>query len=166
MKKFAIVFCAIGMLLPVTQVLAETKIAYVNGARLATEVPQRSQEDEKLKQSFEKRSEELKSKFEAFQQKGEQFRKDKVLLSQEKQAQRLQELREEEVALLKQRQEFEQEFAQSRNEGINRLENLISEVIAEIAQEKDIDIVLQQVVYADEKINITDEVIKRLKERN
>lgn len=164
-RKLVYVIVATAMLLPATQAVAQTKIAYVNGARLAAEVPQRSVEDEKLKGAFEKRSEQLKKKFDAFQEKGEKFRKDKVLLSQEKQAERLKELREEELALLKERQEFEREFSQSRNEGINRLEDLISEVIADVAKEKGVDIVLQQVVYATDDIDITDEVIAQLKKR-
>ncbi len=62
------------------------------------------------------------------------------------------------------RQEFEVDFNRRRSEELNALQKQISEVIKEIAERRKIELIFQHgpIIYADEKVNLTDEVLDAL----
>ena len=62
------------------------------------------------------------------------------------------------------REEFTEDFNFRRNEEIGRLQKLVLESILSLAKEKEYDIILNEsVIYASEQVEITSEVLERLR---
>ena len=59
-------------------------------------------------------------------------------------------------------QDFREEYNLRRNEELADLQRIVSDKIIEIAKSEGYDLIMQQVVYASKKIDITDQVLKRL----
>ncbi len=141
------------------------KIAYVDARRLIDQAPQGKLEVSKLEEAFSVRNRELRSKFELFRSQKSEFEKNSVLMSTEEAEEKAKGLRYLQRDLEREQQQYNEDYAEVRNEGLARLENMISRVIVQIAQKDNIDLVLQQVVYASEKINLTDDVLKELEKQ-
>ena len=71
-------------------------------------------------------------------------------------------LRERQVRLKREQQNYNEDYARARNESLARLEKLISDVIIELAKEENIGLVVQQAVYASPDIDLTNQVLERL----
>lgn len=62
------------------------------------------------------------------------------------------------------REEFTEDFNFRRNEEIGKLQKLVSETILSLAKENKYDIILNEsVIYASEQVDITANVLKRLR---
>ena len=72
------------------------------------------------------------------------------------------ELREFQRNIAREQREYNEQYAKSRKQGLQELEEIISEVVIGVAEENEYDLVLQQAVYASEKIDITDQVLQAL----
>ena len=63
------------------------------------------------------------------------------------------------------REEFTEDFNFRRNEEISKLQKLVSETILSLAKENKYDIILNEsVIYASQQVEITANVLKRLRE--
>lgn len=155
------VFCLIGVaFMPVKASAA--KIAYVDARVLIDEAPQGKYEVSILEQEFSERNRDLKAKVELFNTKEAELQKNAVLLSSEELEERTAELRDLQITLQREQQIYNEDYARSRNKGLARLEKLISEVIVEIAQQEEIDLVVQQAVYASQGIDLTGKILEQL----
>ena len=63
------------------------------------------------------------------------------------------------------KEEAREDYNFRRNEELAKLQRLVREVIIDIAQEGGYVIVLEQAVYVDRSIDLTDKVLERLKQR-
>ncbi len=141
------------------------KIAYVDARRLIDQAPQGKLEVRKLEEAFSVRNRELRSKFELFRSQKTEFEKNSVLMPTEEAEEKAKELRYMQRDLEREQRQYNEDYAEVRNEGLARLENMISQVIVDIAQKQNIDLVLQQVVYASDRINLTDTVLEELEKQ-
>ena len=141
-------------------------IAYVDARRLIDEAPQGKDEIKLLEEKYSERNRELKSKIEGFNQKESELQKNAVILSSEELEEKTNELRELQRTLQREQQVYNEDYARDRNQGLARLEKLISEVIIEIAKRDKIDLVLQQAVYASNNIDLTGKVLEELVKRS
>ena len=146
------------------QVQAE-KLAYVDGRRLIDEAPQGQDETKILEQNFSERNRELKGRIESLKVQESELQKNAVLLSAEERQNKVNALRDLQRTLQRERQNYNEDYARSRNQGLARLEKLIFAVIIELAEQENIDLVVQQAVYASRGIDFTDRVLEELKKR-
>jgi len=63
------------------------------------------------------------------------------------------------------KEEAREDYNFRRNEELAKLQRLVREVIMDIAQEGGYDIVLEQAVYVNRSIDLTDKVLERMKRR-
>ena len=146
------------------QVQAE-KLAYVDGRRLLDETHQSKDELRILEQNFSERNRELKEKIESFKAQEAELQKNAVLLSAEELRDKADALRGLQRTLQHEQQDYNEDYARSRNQVLARLEKLIFAVIIELAEQENIDLVVQQAVYASHDIDLTDRVLEELKKR-
>ena len=158
----ATVFAATLVALP-TQ--AE-KLAYVDGRRLIDEAPQGQDEIKILEQNFSERNRELKGKIESFKAQESEFQKNAALLSDQERQSKTDALRGLQRTLQREQDNYNEDYARSRNQSLARLEKLIFAVIIELAEQENIDLVVQQAVYASRAIDFTDRVLEELKKRH
>ncbi len=142
------------------------KLAYVDARRLVNEAPQGKDELQILEQSFSARKRQLTGNIESFKAQEAQFQKNALALSEEERQSKAAELLDLQRTLQRDEKNYGEDYERSHNQGLMRLEKLISEVIIELAKKEGIDLVLQQVVYASPKIDFTERVLKELKKRH
>ncbi len=155
------VLCLIGVAcMPVKA--SALRIAYVDARVLIDEAPQGKYEIRILEQEFGERNRDLKARIELFNAKEAELQKNAVLLSSEELEERTVELRDLQITLQRDQKIYNEDYARSRNRGLARLEKLISEVIVEIARREEIDLVVQQAVYASREIDLTGKILEQL----
>lgn len=142
--------------------LFAANIAYVDARRLVEEAPQGVDQAKALEESFSERSRELRGKIDQFREEEANLEKNAVLMSDQDRDAKTRELREMQRELRRDQQEFKEEYAASRNEGLQNLERTISEVVISVSKEGGYDLVVQQAVYASKQIDITDKVLEEL----
>lgn len=153
-----------------TAVIAAPALAqsmgYVDARRLIEQAPQGQQMSRELEAEFAERNRELKGRIELFQAKEADLEKNRLDLTEDDIAARVEELRELDRKLRRAQRELNEDISRRRNQNLSKLEKLITEVIQEVAKRKALDVVFQQVVYASEDIDLTDEVLDELKSRH
>ena len=154
----AVAACMLGS----AGIAAAQSLAYVDARRLIDEAPQGRDEIQKLEEQFSERNRELKGQIEQFNAEEADLQKNAVLLSSEELQEQSRMLRERQVRLKREQQNYNEDYARARNESLARLEKLISDVIIELAKEENIGLVVQQAVYASPDIDLTNQVLERL----
>ena len=144
-----------------TQSYAE-KIAYVDARRLIDEAPQGKAEIKSLEENFSSRNRDLKARIEEFELRQAELQKNAVLMSSDELQIKTNEMRDLQRELQREQQIYNEDYTRSRNQGLARLEKLISEVIIEMAIKEELDLVVQQAVYASRNIDFTDRVLEEL----
>ncbi len=151
----------IGMLALPTQLMAQS-IAYVDALRLIDESPQGKAEMQKLEEEFGVRRQDLQRRMDNFVAEEEELKKNSLLMTSEEVDAKLQELTDLQRSLRREQEIYNNNYSRNRNQGIARLEEMITEVIFRVARERQIDLVLQQVVYASSNIDLTDTILQEL----
>ncbi len=151
----------VGVVLMPTASYAE-KLAYVDARRLIDEAPQGKDEVKSLENTYSERNRELKARIEQFQLRETELQKNAVIMSSDELQAETAELRDLQRALQRDQQNYNEDYTRSRNQGLARLEKMISEVIIELAIKEEYDLVVQQAVYASRNIDITDKVLEEL----
>ncbi|MCY4228331.1 MAG: OmpH family outer membrane protein [Gammaproteobacteria bacterium] len=157
---FRFILC-IGMLALPTQLMAQS-VAYVDALRLIDESPQGEAEMQKLEEEFGVRRQDLQRRMDNFVAEEADLKKNSLLMTSEEVDAKLQELNDLQRSLRREQEIYNNDYSRNRNQGIARLEEMITEVIFRIAREREIDLVLQQVVYASSNIDLTDTILQEL----
>ncbi len=164
--KAVLQFLCLAMLIALPIQAQAEKIAYVDARRLVNEAPQGVDEIKALEENFGERNRDLQGKIKSFQAREVTLQKNALTLSAEERESKTNELVELQRILQRERDNYNEDYERSRNQGLARLEALISEVIIELAKQDNIDLVLQQVVYASPKIDFTNQILEELKKRH
>ena len=144
-----------------TQLMAQS-IAYVDALRLIDESPQGKVEMQKLEEEFGVRRQDLQRRMDNFVAEEADLKKNSLLMTSEEVDAKLKVLTEQQRSLRREQEIYNNDYSRNRNQGIARLEEMITEVIFRVAREREIDLVLQQVVYASKNIDLTDLILQEL----
>lgn len=142
--------------------LVAQSLAYVDARRLIDEAPQGKAEIKSLEEQFSERNRDLKGRIDEFELRETELKKNAVLMSSDELQQKTTELRDIQRTLQREQQVFNEDYTRSRNQGLAKLEKLISEVIIKIAVDEEIDLVVQNAVYASQGIDMTPRVLEEL----
>jgi len=145
---------------------ADCRIGVIDPTRIAEQSPQYEAARAQLEKEVgdrEQRLAEQQKQLVGLQQKLE---RDAALMSEEE-LQRLQaDIRNRERKVKYAQAEFREDFSLRQNELRTKLAKQVEEVVAELAREENIDLILSEgLVYISKRIDISDQVIARLKEK-
>jgi len=157
---------AIVLLVAGSPALADSgvKIGFVNSKIIMEQAPQAEQAQKKLEREFSTREASLKADASEIVELEKKMKKDGVIMSDSQHA-------ELERKIQKKRREFErgtdelrEDLNIRRSEELSQLQREVSKVIKEIAEEEKYDIIMAEnhLVFASKKIDITDQILKRL----
>jgi outer membrane protein len=169
-NQYLAVAALVVMVLPVTtgaQALVDTKIGVVDINRLLSESPQFIAAREKLDDEFAPRRREIVAMQTAFEAKAAQLQKDLEVMGGPEREAAQRELRNEERAILRAQTEF-REDSELRNDEVLRVvqQDVIREVVT-YGEAENFDLILVEgIVYASERVNITQPVLERLQAEN
>ena len=165
MKTFAFrAFTAASLLLALAApaTAQELKIGYVNSERVMREAAPAKAAQAKLEAEFGKRERELTDIAGRLKTAADKLDKDTPTLSPTEVSRRQRELVEQDRDLQRKRREFQEDLNQRRNEELASVVERANRVIKQIFDAEKYDLILQEVILASGRVDITDKVIKVL----
>lgn len=154
---------AAGLALAATAAQAqELKIGYVNSEVVLRDAAPAKAALNKLQAEFSKREKELAEMGNRLKSAGEKFDRDQPAMAESEKVRRQRELIEQDREFQRKRREFQEDLSQRRNEELASVVERATKAIKLIAEQERFDLIMQEVIYASPRIDITDKVIKAL----
>jgi outer membrane protein len=164
LKKLLIgsVLSLIIIIPPMAQAQAATKIGFVNTERILRDSKFAVESQKKLERDFAKRQKDLEELASKVKGDAVKLDKDAITLAEPEKLRRQRELAEMDREFQRKRREFEEDLAQRKNQVVGELVERANRVIRQIAEKENYDIIFQEAVYANKRIDITDQVLTSL----
>ena len=140
----------------------EMKIGYVNSERVLREATPAKAAQAKLEAEFGKREREILDAGNRLKSAADKLDKDGPTLSETERTRRQRELVDQDRDLQRKRREFQEDLNQRRNEELAAVVERANRVIKQIFDNEKYDLILQEVVFASSRVDITDKVIRIL----
>ena len=139
-------------------------VGVIDPTRIVEQSPQYEAARAQLQQEVSDREEKLAEQQKQIAELQKKLESDAALMSQDE-LQRLQtDIRNRDRKVKYAQAEFREDFALRQNELRTKLAKQVEEVVAELAREEKIDLILSEgIVYFSERIDLSDQVIERLK---
>ena len=153
----ALVAAALG-----TAQAQELKIGYVNSERVLREAAPAKAALARMESDFSKRDKDLNDQGAKLKAAADKLEKEAPTLSEGERNRRQRELVEQDRDLQRKRREFQEDLNQRRNEETAGLVERANKVIKQIFDSEKYDLILQDVVFAGPRVDITEKVIKAL----
>ncbi|MFA5939401.1 MAG: OmpH family outer membrane protein [Sinimarinibacterium sp.] len=141
---------------------AEAKFAAIRSNELVQQSPQFKTGQEKMKQEFERRANDLEAEAKKFGEDVKAFQKEAELLSAADRAKKEKDLNTRKIDLEYKSRQFQEERTTRERQLFAEMMGKIKTVIEQVAKEQGITLVIENPVYAEPGLDITDEVLKRL----
>jgi outer membrane protein len=140
----------------------ELKIGYVNSERVLREAAPAKAALARMESDFSKRDKDLNDQAAKLKAAADKLEKDAPTLSEGERNRRQRELVEADRDLQRKRREFQEDLNQRRNEETAGLVERANKVIKQIFDSEKYDLILQDVVFAGPRVDITEKVIRAL----
>jgi outer membrane protein len=162
-NRMKLLAAAAGLWLLTGAVTAQDlKIGYVNSERVLREATTAKAAQSKLEAEFGKREKELNDHGVRLKAAADRLEKEAPTLSESERNRRQRELVEQDRDLQRKRREFQEDLTQRKNEELAAVVERANRVIKQIFDAEKYDVILQEVVFAGPRVDITDKVIKSL----
>jgi outer membrane protein len=142
--------------------LAESKIGFVNSQKILNEAPQAAKAKKRIEKDFEKRDQDLQKMAKQLQTMQEALEKNGVTMAESDRRNKEREFGDLNRDFQRRQREFREDLSQRQNEEMAAIFERVNKVIKQIAEAEKYDIIFQEAVWANPRIDITDKVIKTL----
>lgn len=154
---------AAALLLSVgTSARAEGKIGFVNTERILRDAVPAQRAQKKIEAEFAKRDQELSRMADQLKKTQDELEKNSVTMSDSQRRSKEREFADLNREFQRKQREFREDLNSRRNEELAQVVEQANRVIRQIAEAEKYDIIFQDAVYANPRIDITDKVIKTL----
>ncbi len=144
----------------------EYKIGFVNTERLFRDAAPAKRAQQKLEKEFAARDAEIQKLSKQVRDLQTQLEKDSVAMAEPERRNKERDLANLSRDLTRSQREFREDLNLRRNEELASVQDRANKVIQTIAEAEKFDLIIQDpVVYASQKIDITDKVIKALADK-
>ena len=140
----------------------EFKIGYVNSERVLREAAPAKAALARMEADFSKRDKDLNDQAAKLKGAADKLEKDAPTLPEAERGRRQRDLVEQDRDLQRKRREFQEDLNQRRNEETAGIVERANRVIKQIFEGEKYDLILQDVVFAGPRVDITEKVIKAL----
>jgi outer membrane protein len=145
---------------------AELKVGVVNAAAVMEQSPQKNKALARLEKEFLSRSKSLESKVKSLRAKQEKLAKDGAIYSAEERKSKERALVSQQRDIKRLQDEYSEDLSIRRNEELRKLEKEIAKTIVDLAKKESYDLIVYQgVIFASDKVDITDKVLQSLKSK-
>ena len=141
---------------------AESRIGFVNTARILRDAVPAVRAQKKIEAEFSKRDQELAKTAEQLKRMQDELERQGVTLPESQRRAKEREFNDLNRDFQRRQREFREDLNQRRNEELAQVVEQANRVIRQIAEQEKYDIIFQDAVYANPRIDITDRVIKAL----
>ena len=139
-----------------------TKIGFVNTERLLRDSGPAKAAQTKIESEFRKRDDELQRLTNNLRNQAQKFEKDAPVLSDSDRNRRQRELGNLDADLQRKRRELQEDFNRRRNEEFTSIVEKANAAIKRIAEADGYDIIIQDAVTVNPRVDITEKVIQAL----
>jgi len=141
---------------------AETRIGFVNTERILREAAPAVRAQKKIEAEFSKRDQEMARLADQLKRMQDELEKQGVTMAESQRRTKEREFSELNRDFQRRQREFREDLNQRRNEELAQVVEQANRVIRQIAEQEKYDIIFQDAVYANPRIDITERVIKAL----
>ncbi len=142
--------------------VAETKIGFVNSDRVMREAAPAVRAQQRLEKEFEKRDEELQRMAKDLKAMQENLERDGATMTESDRRNKERAVNDINRDFQRKQREFREDLNQRRNEELASVLDKANRSVKDIAEKENYDIIFQEAVFANPRIDITDKVIKAL----
>jgi len=142
--------------------IAETKIGFVNSDRVMREAAPAVRAQQRLEKEFEKRDQELQRLAKDLKSMQEELEREGTTMADSDRRSKERALNDLNRDFQRKQREFREDLNQRRNEELASVLDKANRSVKDIAEKENYDIIFQEAVYANPRIDITDKVIKAL----
>jgi outer membrane protein len=140
----------------------EMKIGYVNSDKVLRDaIPARAAQT-KIEAEFSKRDRDLTDLSVKLKAAADKLEKEAPTLAESERVRRQRELVDQDREIQRKRREFQEDLSQRKNEELAAVVDRANKVIKQIFDQEKYDLIVQEVIFASPRIDITDKVIKAL----
>lgn len=165
LKKMVFPLLAAATLLSSGVLHAEVRIGYVHTAKVVEMAPQAASASNKLQAEFSTREAAIVAQQQRLKTLEEKRDRDAAIMSEESRRKMERELLSLQRDIKRAREEFTQDLNLRRNEEFSKLQREVAEAIVTIAKDEKFDLIFESgVVYASDKVDLTNTIIERLKQ--
>ena len=138
------------------------KAGFVNTDRIFREADAAKAAQAKLEQEFSKRDKEMQELSKALKAASDKFERDAPTMSESQRQARQRQLADQDRDLQRKNREFQEDLNARKNEELAQVLDKANRIIKTMAETENYDVILQEAVYVNPKLDITDKVIKAM----
>ena len=141
---------------------ADFKVGVVNPGRVLSESAPAIAAQKKLQSYFKAREDELNRAVRDFRTRAQNFEKNSAVMTESERLKQRQDLAERERDISRRQRALLEERNQRANEESQIILSRANRIIQDMARKQNYDLILQEAVYVNPKIDLTNEVIRQL----
>jgi outer membrane protein len=141
---------------------AGTRVAVVNSEKVFNESNLAKAMQTRLQNEFTKRQNDLRDSAQKIQAAAEKLDKDGAIMNEAERVRRQRELADQDRELQRKQREFTEDLNQRTFEERAKIAEKANLVLRQIAEQRKLDIIVQEAAFVNPKSDITDDVIKAL----
>ena len=149
-----------GAVLAAPAMAQDFKVGFINTDRLLRESSAAKAAQTKLEGEFSRREKDLNSAGEALKNASDKFEREAPTLSDSQRATRQRQLADQDRDYQRKRREFQEDLNLRKNEELAQVLDRANRVVKQVAEQEKYDVILQEAVYINPKLDITDKVIR------
>lgn len=155
---------SLGLLLACAPVLAQSefRVGFVNAERIMRESAPAMRAQKKLEKEFEKREQDLQRIGKQLQSLQEQLDRNAVTMNDVERRQKEREFGDLNRDFQRKKREYQEDRNQRQNEELAGVLDRANKTIRQVAEADKFDLIVQEAVYFNPRIDITDKVLKAL----
>jgi len=144
----------------------EFKVGIVNLDRIFREANTAKAAQTKLEQEFSKREKDVNDAATQLKTLSEKFEREAPTLSESQRATRQKQVVDQDREFQRKRREFQEDLNARKNEELQQVIERANKVVKALAETEKYDLIVQEAVYVNPRLDITDKVIKSLNASN
>jgi outer membrane protein len=164
-KSLQWIIAAIALVVAAPQVFAQdagTRVAVVNSEKVFNESNLAKAMQSRLQNEFTKRQNDLRDSAQKIQTAAEKLDRDAAVMNEAERVRRQRELADQDRELQRKQREFTEDLNQRTFEERAKIAEKANAVLRQIAEQRKLDIIVQEAAFVSPKADITDDVIKAL----
>ena len=138
------------------------RIGFVNTDRMLREATPAKAAQTKLEQEFSRREKEIDDAGLTLKTASERFEREAPTLSESQRQTRQRQLVDQDREFQRKRREFQEDLNARKQEELQQVLDRANRVVRQVAEAEKYDVILQEAVYVNPRLDITDKVIKAL----
>lgn len=154
--------CILVTALPAAAQSADMKIGFVNTERVFRDSQQALKAQKKLEKEFQGRDQDIQKMIKQARDLQSYLEKEGLTLSEADRTRKQRDLASLSRDLQHAQREFREDLNQRRNEEFASVQERARKAIVDIAEKERFDLIVENVVYASTRVDITDRVLKAL----